>query len=380
MDSDQPALNAPPPMSFVQPPPNFGNSGNNNNSSSQYQNTYFSHVQQYAQNRLQQMGPSDFYESPSQHHFFNHQQSNQAPSLFNKPIRFNISKQGMKANPMMRNLNNPQMPRNDHSVMNNFQNVNMKKRKNKKKNKRNKNNSFNGIGDDSDGFTMPTIPGDFNKPPPPIGPHSHNSNSFMEHQKLQPDPPKNELSDVQMAEPLKDSTDGASTAMEWPESLYNYVARCYMKCTTPLDKDMCEITLKGKITMAANRGELFKKDWANEPMPVLHSARNAQQTPPKPLVNQTKSSLPGAVSQFQNATATSAKKGISSPLTARLGRSMSGKKARSRSSSRSTRSRSRTTSPLRKRINSEESNDSKQQHRSNAQSNKKKITERKIGS
>lgn len=336
-------VNAPPPPTFSQPPPNFGNNPSN------YQNTYFSHVQQYAQSRLQQqqMGGSngDFYRPQ----YFNHQQSNQAPSIFNKPIRFNINAP-MKVNPMLRNQNNAHMQNANNSMMmmNNFQNASAKKRKNKKnKNKNKKNGSFDS---ESDGYAFsPPLPSqnDFNQPPPPFEASSSQFSSNTPSQETSSEVSK----DVNMTNLSGgDASSPTNPAMEWPESLYNYVARCYMKCTTPLDKDMCEITLKGKITMAANRGELFTKDWANEPMPILHSDRiqqAAQQPPTNSVFNKNKPVVAGQLAQFQNNIAASASKkgGISSPLGARLGKSPATKKRSARSSSRSSRSRSDSSSP-----------------------------------
>lgn len=336
-------LNAPPPPSpFHQPPPSFGSPslGSNN----LYQNTYFAQVQQYAQNRLQQQsGANDFYRPQ----FYNHQQSNQAPSVFNKPIRFNINKQGMKVNPMIRNPN----PHTNHNVDNfqNAQNMNAnKKRRNKKK--KNKNGGFK--EDDSDGFVFGSLPlpssqSDFSKPPSP--PRSLPSQSCSQAPlESIAKTPQNDVNVSDLSKP-NDNSSLTNPAMEWPESLYNYVARCYMKCHSPLDKDMCEITLKGKITMAANRGELFTKDWANEPMPMFHSDRpqpQTQPTSPQTMFNKNKTVVTGHLAQFQNnISASVAKKGISSPLVARLGKTPLSKKRSARSSSRSSRSRSDSSSP-----------------------------------
>lgn len=374
----QSSVNAPSPASFSQPPPNFAN--HNMNPPSLYQNTYFSHVQQFAQNRLQQqnIGSNEFYRPPQ---IFNHQQSNQAPSLFNKPIRFNINKQGMKVNPMIRMQNSSHMHMNaNNPIMNNFQNAieNTNKRgKNKKKNKKNKNamknamtyGSNEGEGDGLTFSSSPMLPSqnDFNKPPPPLSSPPSQSIMFSNNQTSQ-EKSSDDVKDVNMTDVSKSVADSASSvnpASDWPESLYNYVARCYMKCSSPLDKDMCEITLKGKITMAANRGELFTKDWNAEPMPILHSDRMKQaqqQQPTNSIFNKNKQVVPGQLAQFQNASPGLSKKGLSSPLGARLGKSPAPKKRSARSSSRSSHSRSSSASPPRKRRSSDSDNDSKNKY------------------
>lgn len=338
-------LNAPPPPNLFHqppPPPSFGISNN------LYQNTYFAQVQQYAQNRLQQQnGANDFYRPQ----FFNHQQSNQAPSVFNKPIRFNINKQGMKVNPMVRNPN----PHVNNNVNNfpNAQNMNAnKKRRNKKKNnKKNKNGGFN--EDDSDGFVIGSPPlsssqSDFNRPPSPPHPLPSQSSNPAPLESAANDH-QNDVNISNLSAKSSNSSCLTNPAMEWPESLYNYVARCYMKCNSPLNKDMCEVILKGKITTAANRGELFTKDWANEPMPTMFQSERpppqSQQASPQNMFKN-KTVVTGQLAQFQNnVSASLPKKGISSPLGARLGKTPVSKKRTARSSSRSSHSRSDSSSP-----------------------------------
>ncbi|KAF8773870.1 Leukocyte receptor cluster member 8 like protein [Argiope bruennichi] len=60
---------------------------------------------------------------------------------------------------------------------------------------------------------------------------------------------------------------------DWPESLKNYVARCFDKCETNIDKDQVELILKGKLMKANNDGTLRTRDWDSEPLPSTHSDR-----------------------------------------------------------------------------------------------------------
>ncbi|XP_064478918.1 leukocyte receptor cluster member 8 homolog isoform X2 [Ornithodoros turicata] len=85
----------------------------------------------------------------------------------------------------------------------------------------------------------------------------------------------------------------------WPESLKDYVNRAFAKCKTDIDKDQVEIVLKGKLTKVYNDGSMWTKDWANEPLPSIHSERleKEQQGTPvlggnnsKPLIGK----LPGS--------------------------------------------------------------------------------------
>ncbi|GFT92700.1 leukocyte receptor cluster member 8 homolog [Nephila pilipes] len=126
-------------------------------------------------------------------------------------------------------------------------------------------------------------------------------------------------------------------ADDWPESLKNYVARCFDKCQTNIDKDQVELILKGKLMKANNDGTLRTKDWDAEPLPSIHSDRLKQEQNQavifqklQNLKNQDKKMTPNNSRNFQNK---------------RVATYRSKSRSRSRSYSRS---RSRSRSPPRK--------------------------------